>query len=181
MFWHLRMILAYKKTLGKFTKVLGFEKTPPPPLGKIPKKSRFFLAASLNTAYNMEFWPFSVQQALLVDNLSRYHQWCSFCFRNSSGRHLSFGQLQWPDQITCQADCLKDVFADDFPNDIRRSISEVWVGCSSVLPPSPMLPLLFFWFSGWSPQVKVFSLLQNVFVSNCKMCVVSNCKIFVSN
>ena len=35
------MILAYKKTLGKFTKVLGFEKTPPP-LGKIPKKSRFF-------------------------------------------------------------------------------------------------------------------------------------------
>jgi len=23
------MILAYKKTLGKFTKVLGFEKTPP--------------------------------------------------------------------------------------------------------------------------------------------------------
>ena len=42
MFWHLRMILAYKKTLGKFTKVLGFEKTLPPPLGKIPKKSRFF-------------------------------------------------------------------------------------------------------------------------------------------
>ena len=40
MFWHLRMILAYKKTLGKFTKVLGFEKTPP--LGKIPKKSRIF-------------------------------------------------------------------------------------------------------------------------------------------
>ena len=31
-----------QKTLGKFTKVLGFEKTPPPPLGKIPKKSRFF-------------------------------------------------------------------------------------------------------------------------------------------
>ena len=38
MFWHLRMILAYKKTLGKFPKVLGG-----PPLGKIPKKSRFFL------------------------------------------------------------------------------------------------------------------------------------------
>ena len=43
------MILAYKKTPGKFTKVLGFEKTPPSPLGKNPKKSRlFFLAASLN-------------------------------------------------------------------------------------------------------------------------------------
>ena len=35
------MILAYKKTLGKFTKVLGFEKTPPPPLGKIPKNPVF--------------------------------------------------------------------------------------------------------------------------------------------
>ena len=51
MFWHLRMILAYKKTLGKFTKVLGFEKTPlPPPLGKIPKKSRFFFWAASLTA-----------------------------------------------------------------------------------------------------------------------------------
>ena len=29
--------LAYKKILGKFTKVLGFGKTPPPMLGKIPK------------------------------------------------------------------------------------------------------------------------------------------------
>jgi len=36
------MILASKKTLGKFTKVLGFEKTLPPSLGKNPKKSRFF-------------------------------------------------------------------------------------------------------------------------------------------
>ena len=43
MFWHLRMILASKKTLGKFTKVLGFEKTHPPSLGIIPKKSHFFL------------------------------------------------------------------------------------------------------------------------------------------
>ena len=42
MFWHLRMILASKKTLGKFTKVLGFEKTPPPPLGKNTKKTPFF-------------------------------------------------------------------------------------------------------------------------------------------
>ena len=36
------MNLAYKKILGKFTKVLGFGKTPPPMLGKIPKWYRFF-------------------------------------------------------------------------------------------------------------------------------------------
>ena len=43
MFWHLRMILAYQKTLGKLTKVLGFEKTPPPPLWeKFPKNPVFF-------------------------------------------------------------------------------------------------------------------------------------------
>ena len=42
MFWHLRMILAYKKTLGKFTKVLGFEKTPPPLWEKFPKNPVFF-------------------------------------------------------------------------------------------------------------------------------------------
>ena len=41
------MILAYKKTLGKFTKVLGFEKPPPPPWEKFPKNPVFFLAASL--------------------------------------------------------------------------------------------------------------------------------------
>ena len=55
MFWHLRMTLAYKKTLGKFTKVLGFEKTPPPPpLGKIPKKSRFFGVAPLRNMLSPE-------------------------------------------------------------------------------------------------------------------------------
>ena len=36
------MNLAYKKILGKFTKVLGFGKTPHPMLGKIPKWYRFF-------------------------------------------------------------------------------------------------------------------------------------------
>ena len=41
------MNLAYKKILGKFTKVLGFGKTPPPMLGKIPKWYRFFLRAYL--------------------------------------------------------------------------------------------------------------------------------------
>ena len=41
MFWHLRMILASKKTLGKFTKVLGFEKTPPL-WEKFPKNPVFF-------------------------------------------------------------------------------------------------------------------------------------------
>ena len=35
------MILAYKKTLGKFTKVLGFEKTPPP-FGKKSQKIPIF-------------------------------------------------------------------------------------------------------------------------------------------
>ena len=41
------MILAYQKYLGKFTKVLGIEKTPPPPWEKflsfldvVPKASR---------------------------------------------------------------------------------------------------------------------------------------------
>ena len=46
MFWHLRMILTYKKTLGKFTKVLGFEKTPPP-LGKNSQKIPFFWGGSV--------------------------------------------------------------------------------------------------------------------------------------
>ena len=53
MFWHLRMILASKKTLGKFTKLLGFEKTLPPHLGKIPKKSRFFLDSVPNALLDM--------------------------------------------------------------------------------------------------------------------------------
>ena len=39
------MILAYKKTLGKFTKVLGFEKTPPP-FGKNSQKIPFFFGAA---------------------------------------------------------------------------------------------------------------------------------------
>ena len=39
MFWH---VLAYQNYFGKFTKVLGIEKTPSP-LGNIPIKSRIFL------------------------------------------------------------------------------------------------------------------------------------------
>ena len=42
------MILACQKLLGQITKVLGFEETPPPRMGKTPKKSRiFFLRGSL--------------------------------------------------------------------------------------------------------------------------------------
>ena len=41
------MILASKKTLGKFTKVLGFEKPPPPLWEKYPKNPGFFLASVL--------------------------------------------------------------------------------------------------------------------------------------
>ena len=37
------MNLAYKKILGKFTKVLGFGKTPPPHVGKISQIISFFL------------------------------------------------------------------------------------------------------------------------------------------
>ena len=44
------MILAYKKTLGKFTKDLGFEKTPPP-FGKIPKKIPFFGEGGVHKGY----------------------------------------------------------------------------------------------------------------------------------
>ena len=44
MFLHLRMNLAYKKILGKFTKkVLGFGKTPPPSWEKFPNNIVFFL------------------------------------------------------------------------------------------------------------------------------------------
>ena len=42
------MILACQKLLGQITKVLGFWETPPPCMGKTPKKSRiFFLTGSL--------------------------------------------------------------------------------------------------------------------------------------
>ena len=43
------MILACQKLLGQITKVLGFRRTPPPHMGKTPKKSRiYFLMGSLN-------------------------------------------------------------------------------------------------------------------------------------
>ena len=42
MFQHLRMNLAYKKIIGKFTKVLGFGKPPPPCWEKIPNDIVFF-------------------------------------------------------------------------------------------------------------------------------------------
>ena len=41
------MNLAYKKILGKFTKVLGFGKTPPPHVGKISQIMSFFLFESV--------------------------------------------------------------------------------------------------------------------------------------
>ena len=41
------MNLAYKKILGKFTKVLGFGKTPPPGWEKFPNDIVFFLRAYL--------------------------------------------------------------------------------------------------------------------------------------
>ena len=41
------MNLAYKKILGKFTKVLGFGKTPPPCWEKFPNDIVFFLTANL--------------------------------------------------------------------------------------------------------------------------------------
>ena len=41
------MNLAYKKILGKFTKVLGFGKTPPPCWEKFPNDIVFFLRAYL--------------------------------------------------------------------------------------------------------------------------------------
>ena len=46
-----------QKTLGKFTKVLGFEKTPPPPFGKNTQKIPFFLwgVASLIVSHKSFF------------------------------------------------------------------------------------------------------------------------------
>ena len=41
------MNLAYKKILGKFTKVLGFGKTPPPHVGKNSQIISFFLFDSV--------------------------------------------------------------------------------------------------------------------------------------
>ena len=42
------MNLAYKKILGKFTKVLGFGKTPPPCWEKFPNDIVFFLERTLD-------------------------------------------------------------------------------------------------------------------------------------
>ena len=47
------MILAYKKTLGKFTKVLGFEKTHPL-WEKFPKNPFFFFGQRPLAAYKSE-------------------------------------------------------------------------------------------------------------------------------
>jgi len=88
MFWHLRMILAYKKTLGKFTKVLGFEKTPPP-FGKNSQKIPFFFVGSVpnipgfrtyigcfrkrDTGYKiwlLTFWQIQRQQLLRLLNFN---------------------------------------------------------------------------------------------------------------
>ena len=78
MFWHLRMILAYKKTLGRFTKVLGFEKTPLPPLWeKLPKNPVFWggsvpkhLADEIVHGKPMH-WQESIIGVSLDDNSSR--------------------------------------------------------------------------------------------------------------
>ena len=59
------MILACQKLLGQITKVLGFKRTPPPRMGKTPKKSRiFFLRGSLSP----EFW-----WGLRINNSSIQH------------------------------------------------------------------------------------------------------------
>ena len=47
------MNLAYKKILGKFTKVLGFGKTPPPHVGKNSQIISFFLERTL---LKMQLW-----------------------------------------------------------------------------------------------------------------------------
>ena len=51
------MILACQKLLGQITKVLGFGETPPPRMGKTPKKSRiFFLTGSLKSKKSEASW-----------------------------------------------------------------------------------------------------------------------------
>ena len=56
MFQHLRMNLAYKKILGKFTKVLGFGKTPTPPCWeKFPNNIVFFMRAYLISLDSIAF------------------------------------------------------------------------------------------------------------------------------
>ena len=65
------MILAYKKTLGKFTKVLGFEKTPPPLWEKFPKNPVFFLGGvpKLRKLFLIPPHPKSP-----ATNIQKYHQ-----------------------------------------------------------------------------------------------------------
>ena len=70
------MIFTNQKSLGKNKKVLGIEKTPPPPLGKIPKKSRIsFWVASLSGldgigyGYGMEISAVLITKTMLKDNI----------------------------------------------------------------------------------------------------------------
>ena len=49
--------LAYKKILGKFTKVLGFRKTPPPHVGKNSQIISFFFVESIpNAKWGIILW-----------------------------------------------------------------------------------------------------------------------------
>ena len=75
--------LACKKTLGQFTKVLGIGKTPPPPMGKIPKKSRnFFLSAYLSSLAAVNDF-----RAASPENFS--HRWTHIV------KKIRQGELNW--------------------------------------------------------------------------------------
>ena len=55
------MNLAYKKILGKFTKVLGFGKTPPPHVGKNSQIISFFF--SENVPYFHSFFRYNIDSS----------------------------------------------------------------------------------------------------------------------
>ena len=61
------MNLAYKKILGKFTKVLGFGKTPPPCWEKFPNNIVFFMRAYLTEIRNVHLSSGQIQSINLYD------------------------------------------------------------------------------------------------------------------
>ena len=75
------MNLAYKKILGKFTKVLGFGKTPPPCWEKFPNDIVFFLRA-----YLRYFWVFIPSIRNMFDNIARCIQFLAGQVKTKSAR-----------------------------------------------------------------------------------------------
>ena len=110
------MILACQKLLGQITKVLGLRRTPPPRMGKTPKKSRiFFLRGSLKRIVSSKGfgrWVLSLRYIKRQERAQTYWNFNNnlktignlFHFINLG--HLSV-KYTWPTSST---------FANKFPN-----------------------------------------------------------------